>query len=218
MSYPPQKISLKSEGVGTLLVAFLWLNIAVEILRLLYYLLPAVAPGGYTSSELFETLNDINTISLLPVGAITVILFLVWMYLLHRDMKALFRTYPITPGAAMAQLMIPFYNLWGIWNVFSAMEERLRTRGGADLKFWLPLMYVTGFASQVLDRFRMAESRINEASGSSTNSPTLMLVALGVAIFLTIIWLMMTGVIRKSVDHRAKEIEDEKAMAASPAQ
>ena len=213
MSYPSQKLSLKSEGVGIILFAFLWLNIAVEVLILLYYLLPIISPDIDTSGEVFETFIDIHSISQLLLYIITIILFFVWMYLLHSDLKLLFRTYPITPGQALAQLMIPFYNLWGVWNVFSTLAERLRTRGGAALKYWLPLLYLTTFVSRSLDRFLINKSRNEEAE----ISPTLLLITLGVDLFLTIIWLEMTRLIRKSVEYRVKEIEEEKSLAANPA-
>lgn len=213
MSYPSQKLSLKSDGVGILLFAFLWLGIAFKILILLYDLLQMIAPDIYASGEVFEAFTVIHYISQLPLYIVTIILFLVWMYLLHRDLKLLFRTYPITPGQALAQLMIPIYNLWGIWNVFSTLTERLRTRGGAALKHWLPLLYLTGFASRSLNRFLIVKSRNEEAE----ISPTLLLITLGIDLFLIVIWLEMTRLIRKSVEYRVKEIEEEKSLAGNPA-
>lgn len=213
MSYPSQKLSLKSDGVVLILFAFLWLNIAVEVLILIYYLLPIIAPDIDTSSEVFEAFIAIHSISQLLLHIITIILFLVWMYLLHRDLELLFRAYPITPGQVLAQLMIPFYNLWGIWNVFSVLAERLKTRGGAALKHWLPLLYLTGFVSRFLSRLLINRSRDEEAEISTT----LLLFTLVVELFLTIIWLEMTRLIRKSVEYRVKEIEEEKSLAANPA-
>jgi hypothetical protein len=213
MPHPSQKLSLKSDGVGILLVVFLWLSIAVKILFLLYDLLQMIAPDTYTSSEIFEVYVVIRYILQLPLHIITVILFLVWMYLLHHDLKILFGTYPLTPGQSLAQLMIPFYNLWGIRNVFSTLGERLKTRGGEAMKFWLLLLYAIEFVSRALNQFLQNQSGKKE----TTISPALWFAALGLDLFVTIIWLEMTRLIRKSVEYRAEEIEDEKTLAANPA-
>jgi hypothetical protein len=201
MSHPSQILSLKSDGVGTLLVLFLWLSLDFKILILLDGLLHMIAPDIYTSSEIRETFAFIYSILQLPLHIITIILFLTWMYLLHKDLNMIFRTYPITPGQSLAQLMIPFYNLRGICNVFSILGERLRRCGGKALRYWLPLLYVTGFASAALNEYLDDKS----SNKGAVISSTLLLTTLGVHLFLTIIWLEMTRLIRKSVDYRAKE-------------
>ena len=82
MVYPSQTPSLKSDGIGILLVVFLWLGLGLAGLSLLFSLLELMSPDTYASVRDFDA---INSVSQLPLSIITVILFLVWMYQLHRD-------------------------------------------------------------------------------------------------------------------------------------
>ena len=211
MVYPSRTLSLKSDGAGILLVMVLWLNVGLGVASLLLSLLQVMAPDIYTPVRGFQFVRYYSQI---PLGVITVILFLVWMFQLHRDLWALFDLYPITPGESLAQLMIPFYHLWGVWYVFWTLAGRLKSYGGAALKLWLPLLYASGVAIQLLNIFVLKESGDVKVSVS----PAMWFTTLGVYLLFSITELEMTRVIRKSVGNRVKEIEGEKILAARPAQ
>ncbi|MEO1375229.1 MAG: hypothetical protein AAFW70_13100 [Cyanobacteria bacterium J06635_10] len=54
------------------------------------------------------------------ISSVSSIIFAIWIYRIHVDLKNLFPDYPITPGGALVRIMIPFYNI--IW-VFSSMTS-----------------------------------------------------------------------------------------------
>jgi hypothetical protein len=130
------------------------------------------------------------------------------MYKLHGDLKALFKPYSITPGAALAELMIPIYNLWGVWDVFATMADQFKSRGGrlaesgAALRFWLPLLYIGWLGGQILNRVVAIQSRDDRQP-----SVTLVLVSTAVEVFLWYVWLEMAREITEAIAVRVKEVQ-----------
>lgn len=214
MSFPTPAPTLKSESIGNILIAFLWTGLGVSVLSLLFSLSEFLAPDFYTQLAI---LDAVNVLIQALITVITIILFLVWMYQLHADLKVLFNPYPVSSGEAMAQLIIPFYNLWGIWNVFATLADRLKSKGGqlagagSALRFWLPLLYVTGIASRILNRIVLNQSLMDAEQGAST---TLILVTVGVDLFLSIIWLQMARIIVEAVKRGAGSREMGMAVGA----
>ena len=213
MAYHINVPSLKSEAAGTFLVWALCLGLSLASLSLLCSLVQVVNPDLYDS---IETLDGIISLSQLVVIAAAVVLFLTWMYQLHGDLKSLYRTYPISPGHALASLAIPIYNIWGIWNVFATIADRLKSQGGelaesgGALRFWLPLLYVVTFATRILDRIMSMQERLSGHDGS----PTIMLVNVGLTVFLWFIWLEMAKVIRHAVKHKFDSAQEQMARSA----
>ncbi|HYP26392.1 MAG TPA: DUF4328 domain-containing protein [Blastocatellia bacterium] len=214
MSFPTPAPTLKSESIGNILIAFLWTGLGVSVLSLLFSLSEFLAPDFYTQLAI---LDAVNVLIQALITVITIILFLVWMYQLHADLKVLFNPYPVSSGEAMAQLIIPFYNLWGIWNVFATLADRLKSKGGqlagagSALRFWLPLLYVAGIASRILNRIVLNQSLMDAEQGAST---TLILVTVGVDLFLSIIWLQMARIIVEAVKRGAGSREMGMAVGA----
>jgi hypothetical protein len=79
-------------------------------------------------------LQQILVIVTISVALISIVLFLVWLYRLHVDLKVLFNDYPITPGGAVARFIIPIYSIWGIWNTLSTFAKRFNQEGGESAK------------------------------------------------------------------------------------
>ncbi len=52
------------------------------------------------------------------------------MYRVHRDLDKLYPGYKISPGQAIARLLIPIYNFWGFWSVFATLSDKLRQEAG----------------------------------------------------------------------------------------
>ncbi|MEG4343596.1 hypothetical protein QUB70_09940 [Microcoleus sp. A003_D6] len=118
---------LKSHGVSRLLMQFAWANVSLNIVSLLLTSLKAIAP---TIEAPVQGLQQILLIVTIPVVLILIVLFLVWLYRLHVDLKVLFNDYPITPGGAVARFIIPIYSIWGIWNALSTFANRFNQEGG----------------------------------------------------------------------------------------
>jgi len=118
---------LKSHGVSRLLMQFAWANVSLNIVSLILSLLKVIAP---TIEAPLQGLQQILVIVSIPVALILFVLFLVWLYRLHVDLKVLFNDYPITPGGALARFIIPIYSIWGIWNALSTFANRFNQEGG----------------------------------------------------------------------------------------
>ncbi len=91
--------SLKSAGVGRLLV-LLGFGIASTLLSLLQ----VIAKPLY---QLLGSLDSLVSIVSLFISLTSMIVFLIWLYRFHADLKNLFKEYPITPGGAIARFLIP---------------------------------------------------------------------------------------------------------------
>lgn len=95
----------------------------------------------------------------LILSIVTGITYLVWIYRVHEDLNnTLTSHYPITSGWALARILIPVYNLYGLWNVFSTMisyfKEKAETKMIAKkLVMLLPLYYVMHVGSIIIDQF-----------------------------------------------------------------
>ncbi|MFN6515984.1 MAG: DUF4328 domain-containing protein [Nostoc sp. CreGUA01] len=119
--------SLKSAGVGRLLVRILWVVLGIGLLSTLFSLLQVIAQPVY---QLLALLDGMVSIISLILGVTSVIVFLVWLHRLHADLKNLFHEYPISPGGAIARFIIPLYSLWGIANTLSTFADRFKGEGG----------------------------------------------------------------------------------------
>ena len=205
---PEQKITVKSSWIALMLTILQFVYIGASVLIVLLSILNVVSPSTYAD---FELANGVLVIVTLLVFLGLLVTFGIWGYVLHGDLKLLFGKYPITPGSAVAQLLVPFYNLWGIWNVFSTLADHLKSKGGdlaefgSDLRFWLPLLYVITVLARLMDRIVTIQSSHSE----DVASPKLLLVSTGIDMILPFIWLMMTRTIGKAVDRLAKQKQSE---------
>ena len=119
-------ISLKSAGVGRLLVRLLWVLLGFGVASTLLSLLQVIAKPLY---ELLASLDALLSIVTLLFSLISIIVFMIWLYRLHADLKDIFKEYPITPGGAIARFLIPIYSLWGIANTLSTFADRFKGEG-----------------------------------------------------------------------------------------
>ena len=90
----------------------------------------------------------------LPVAFITIILFFVWLYKLHSDLSRIYINYPVSPLGSIARFLIPFYNLWGIWNVLATMRDHFKKEtnarvvdAGRRIGYLIPIYYIVLFVS-----------------------------------------------------------------------
>ncbi|MBN3879203.1 MULTISPECIES: DUF4328 domain-containing protein [unclassified Nostoc] len=119
--------SLKSASVGRLLVRLLWVLLGFGIASTLLSLLEVIAKPLY---QLLASLDALISVVTLLFSLISIIVFLIWLYRLHADLKNIFKEYPITPGGAIARFLIPIYSLWGIANTLSTFADRFKLEGG----------------------------------------------------------------------------------------
>jgi len=78
-----------------------------------------------------------------------VIVLLMWAYKIHEDLNRIFDTYPISPGMGLVSVLIPIYNLYGLWHIFMTMHRHfsgISTTNGhwySSIKFWVLVLYAT---------------------------------------------------------------------------
>lgn len=139
-------LALNSPRLARWLLVFLWLQLGLDFVFFIlgYMARDMFSPIGHAAfGQMFLIVVAASTL----VSLVLLIVFIVWILDLHRDLVYLFPDYPITPGWAVARLLIPIYNLWGTWNVFVTMvrtfqedSDRLR-KPGTTLYSWLIVMY-----------------------------------------------------------------------------
>ncbi|MGD8922871.1 MAG: hypothetical protein PVH24_06445, partial [Candidatus Zixiibacteriota bacterium] len=73
------------------------------------------------------------------------ILFLVWIFRLHLDLRHLYSNYSPGPVQAVLRVFIPVYQLYGFWSVFARLSAILvkKAKLSRSLRFWVALFYVT---------------------------------------------------------------------------
>ncbi|MCX9086636.1 MAG: HEAT repeat domain-containing protein [Candidatus Methanoperedens sp.] len=200
-------IPLKSEGAGRTLIALLWVEFGLSIIPFLFILSAFLSPIAVTEPAIYSTqlvfFFELQALLSIALYYIILIIFLQWMYRLHSDLPILFSRYPISPMGALGRLIIPFYSTWGIWNTFGTLADRLKleagdmARWGSSLRSWLPWLYITIFASSILNRLTY--------SSNEKVSPGLLLLTAIVDICLFFVWLQMAITIRNAVNYRANK-------------
>lgn len=194
---------LKSQGVSRLLMQFLWANLSLAIISLIFSLLKVIAP---TISEALQGLQEILLFVALFIGLVALVLWLVWLYRLHVDLKVLFKDYPITPGGALARFLIPIYSFWGIWNTLSTFGNKFKQEGG-EFTQWAeqldPLIggfYALTIGSNILNREMSRMQRQN-----SEIEPFWFLVSDVVSVFLSFVVLQMVKVMKSAIAEKARQ-------------
>ncbi|MFB9279583.1 hypothetical protein [Cohnella cellulosilytica] len=97
-----------------------------KILLAVLVALSAIDPLGtivYSVSETtyFDYVYNLDTFVYLFATIlyyIVLVVYLVWIYRIHMDMRSLFPFFSRSPGMALACNMIPFFNVYGIPSVF----------------------------------------------------------------------------------------------------
>jgi hypothetical protein len=127
------------------LLGLLWLRFGIDSLILIHSLLSAGSFSLYAGldlanvnqpfASLLAVVVNIANFLFTPLGPwslwvtlITTLLFLLWIYRLHHNMRELFHLYPISPWGAVLRFVLPLYNLWGIGNTFFTLARHLETR------------------------------------------------------------------------------------------
>ncbi|MEH2378256.1 MAG: hypothetical protein V7K27_05025 [Nostoc sp.] len=156
--------SLKSAGVGRLLVRLLWVLLGFGIASTLLSLLQVIAQPLYQLLASLDTLISIVT-SLFNLTLL--IVFLIWLYRLHADLRNLFKEYPITPGGAIARFLIPIYSLWGIANTLSTFADRFKVEGddftplSEQVRSLINPLYIFMMGSNFVNRIAFKEAAKN---------------------------------------------------------
>jgi hypothetical protein len=168
---------------------FLALMLITEVLELLSTLLVVAAIIGGLASIL------------LAIDLIHIIIFYsIWIYAFHKELKEIDSSYDVQPGQALARLLIPGYNIWGIWKIHSMYARWLRSdldqnrmAQGSRMMQILRLCYISLIGGYILGRFANIKGIGNELSGLLDILGSLMYVAE------FILWLQMIKIMQGTI-------------------
>ncbi|PHJ61423.1 hypothetical protein VF14_30620 [Nostoc linckia z18] len=196
--------SLKSAGVGRLLVRLLSVVLGVGLVSTLFSLLQVIAQPLY---QLLAFLDGLISIISLILGVTSVIVFLIWLHRLHADLKNLFQEYPISPGGAIARFLIPIYSLWGIANTLSTFADRFKDEGGdltslsEKVRSLIAPLYGLMIGSNTVGRIAFTEAAKNP---NDKFLPVWFLLSCILDVGLTAILLQLAKTMRTAITQKAK--------------
>lgn len=151
-------MNLKSRSLGNVLYNFLWIDLGLTGLLLLNTIITSAIGTG-------ETFVNYDTTITLVWGLINLIygiLFLIWIFKVHRDLQEMDPTYSIKPGGAIARVLIPFYNIYGLWNLYSTMAHYFKASIpksgiGTKLAKYLPFFYILLWGTSIMNNLVLDE-------------------------------------------------------------
>jgi hypothetical protein len=143
---------LSSLAIGSWMELLAWGLVAMSCVCLaitVYYVTDPLSAGRWSAAE------AVSGVASLALLALAIPSFLVWVYRLHRDLGRL-GSYPLSPRQALVRIVIPIYNVWGIWVVFRTLADALRATHGGDrargITFWLGVCLFAGAVGRATNR------------------------------------------------------------------
>lgn len=185
----------KSLMISNILIILLWAMLVCGAISLIGTIVAAIDADFYL--DRVYTVDGFVGMTSAWLYYIVIFVYLVWVYRVHMDLNALFPRYPRSPGAAIACMIVPLYNLYGIPSTYSLIAGSFsndsvsaRTQGRRIRLLVVPL-FVGVLASRALN----SAIRRNIDEGAST---TLWLIVgavdlLTYGVYLTITLLVSRG-------------------------
>jgi hypothetical protein len=117
-------MKLKSEMVSGILKIMLWALVSLTVFSLVATVIFMIDSGFYLDSidlinNFFESVSNV-------LYFIIIVIYLIWIYRVHMDLNALFRSYPRSPGAAIACSLIPFYSFYGLPSTYLMIGQHFQ--------------------------------------------------------------------------------------------
>ncbi|WP_400162460.1 hypothetical protein ACAF76_002440 [Brevibacillus sp. TJ4] len=151
----------KVEASGKYLFVFLLVHAAATFLSFLFSCIETLAEDVYL--EYVLSIDIVVDLFAYIVYWMMLILYLVWIWRLHKEYRQLAPNYPVTPGGALARILIPFYSIVGMWTVYSIMARFLRgydemtARYGMRIRFLIPFYYFAHVLSSLVTRLAASQ-------------------------------------------------------------
>lgn len=159
------KVQLHSTGIFKVLNQTLWILVILCAISAFISLVDIVLPT--VIHPIFALIDTSVARFIVIVDLITIVMALIWLFRLHKDLNAIYQEYPITPGNALTQFMVPFYNIWGIGNTLGTIASYFQTETtteifGNTLQSLIPWLYAMSILSSLLNRSLLAMNLITE--------------------------------------------------------
>ncbi|TYR74575.1 hypothetical protein FZC79_13955 [Rossellomorea vietnamensis] len=187
---------------GKVLKGFLWADIGLTVLLMINVLIIGFIGAG----EAFLNYDVVVSLVLTTIVIIYTIIYLVWLYRVHNYLQEMDPSYPITPGGALARVMIPLYNLYGVWNVYSTMANHFKKKPsiseiGMRLSKYVPIYYVLFLTTAILNSY-LSRQPIEEFYSS------LWFIAYSADIALVIMYIMIIKIVSAGLIRFSAEKND----------
>lgn len=139
------------------------------------------------------SLDQVLVVVDILIWYIACIIFLIWIYKVHADLKNINPEYRISPGGSLARILIPFYNIYGYWSVFSTMADYFKEQNtirniGKRLALMIPFFYILLFGTQLLNRSIL--------SGLTTSDQMLLLTVLAELLLVVVCFVMAQNILK----------------------
>lgn len=200
---------LKSQKTGNVLKVFLKAFLVISVLSIITTLFYVYNYDVYLKIERFDAFIMVFSFILLIMTYVT---YLIWLFKVHKDLKQLNPDYHVSPWGAIARVAIPFYCLYGLWNVYSTMHryfsERTSTVGfGSKLHTYLPIYYFLFIISNGVSRYVSAAG--SEQSAMSDAYGPILLISYVLDVFLFTSFLLITNIVLKALKTIKAEVDAE---------
>ncbi|WP_163579304.1 hypothetical protein [Gracilibacillus saliphilus] len=158
-------MELTSKGTGKILTILLTLGVVLSSILVFTTFFYAYFYDFFAS--FLASIDQAISVIYLVIFIITGVFYLVWIYKVHKDLRSINSQYPITPGGALARIMIPIYNIYGLWNVFSTMgnyfgDYSSTVKQAKIITALLPYYYILYWLTNILDRLIVRGHIIND--------------------------------------------------------
>ena len=202
-------MNLKSEGITNILKIFLWVTLVLISFTFLTTLIYTVNYDFYLQIELIDSfLELIFVIIYIMLGVI----YLIWLFIFHKDLNRIYPGYPISPWGAIARVLIPFYSIYGLWNVYSTMQRHFEkfeetNSFSSRLMNYIPMYYFLIWVTYILDRFvngSAAEKFLGESYG------IVLTISYFLNLVLIIIYLLLITLVTKAINILATHVKETK--------
>lgn len=202
-------MELTSKSVGKVLKIFLFITIALNGIGLITSYFFAFQPVFF--EQYLLTFDQFLSLFFTGIMIILNVLYLIWLFKVHKDFNKLDQSYPISPSGALARVLVPVYNIWGLWNVYSRMAVYLfpNTNSielGKKLSKAIPFYYILLVVSRVLNQYLTRGT----LSGVQ-NIEMVWLLSYAVDLVLTIVFLVMYRIVTSALQvlHDRKQTAQE---------
>lgn len=195
---------LKSQRIGRGFIGLLWLGLGLAAFSLFLSFMKVA-----TTSVYYGTLEEMVSYAGALFGWGRFVVLLLWVYWLHSDLGALFEEYPIASGEALGRLLFPIVNIWGVWNVFATLADRLKREGsalahlGTSLRSWLLWLYVAWGVDAVLMVAAIGQPFKQPFYARQGIAAIFSLAAPAVGLFQAVVYLQMARIIHSAIAGRS---------------
>jgi len=145
---------------------------------------------------------------------IILVIYLIWIYRVHMDLKDLFPFYQRSPGMALACMMVPFFNFYGIPSTYSRIGNHLASLPATHKQGRI----ISGLAAPLIILFLVSSglNRLITKSVTEPSSTLLLLSTLGSVVLYTVFLTLCIQVSQGLKNARTKTPEEPTELDLTP--